>query len=85
MVLNRASWLAAVALLSLLAAVLIGGLSMLYPPVVAFKNAGTFTLMAGLFLIAVAVFLNLMESVMARTEIGDEIADIDDEARQAQC
>jgi hypothetical protein len=84
-VLNRASWLAAVALLSLLIAVLIGGLSMLYPPIVAFKTAGTFSLMAGLLLIAVAVFLNLMESIMARQEIGDEIADLDDDARQLPC
>lgn len=83
--LNRASWLAAVALLCLLAAVLIGGLSILYPPVVAFKTAGTFGLMVGLLLIAVAVFMNLMESILARKEIGDEIADLDEEARRSAC
>ena len=83
--LNRASWLAAVALLAFLSAVLIGGLSMLFPPVVAFRTAGTGGLMGGLLLILIAVMLNLMESVMARTEIGDEIADLDDEARQTAC
>ncbi len=83
--LNRASWLAAVALLCFLSAVLIGGLSMLFPPVLEFKAGGTFGLMAGLLLIGVSVFLNLVESIMARTEIGDEIADLDEEARQVAC
>lgn len=83
--LNRASWISAVALLCLLVAVLLGGLSILFPPIVALRAAGTFGLMLGLLLIAIAVFMNLMESIMARAEIGDEIADLDEEARQAAC
>ena len=43
---------------------------------------GTTGLGAGLFLMAVAVFLELVESVMARKELLDEIADLDEEARQ---
>lgn len=85
MLLNRASWLAAVALLAFLSAVMVGGLSILYPPVVALRTAGTWGLMGGLLLIAIAVLLNLIETIMARKEIGDEIADLDDEARQLKC
>ena len=77
--LNWASWLGAVALLFFLSAVMAGGFSLLYPPVRAIKAVGTFGLMAGLLLIAVAVFLELVESIVARKEIGDEIADFDDE------
>ena len=80
--LNWASWLGAVALLFFLSAVMAGGFSLLYPPVRAIRAVGTFGLMAGLLLIAVAVFLELVESIVARKEIGDEIADLDDEARQ---
>lgn len=83
--LNRASWIAALALLAFLSAVLVGGLSILYPPVVAFRTAGTWSLLGGLLLIGIAVLLNLIETIMARKEIGDEIADLDDEARQAKC
>lgn len=81
--LNRASWLAAIAMLCFLGAVLIGGLSMLYPPVEMLKAAGTFGLMVGLLLIGVAVSFVLSESIQARTEIGEEIADLDEETRQA--
>ena len=83
MLLNRASWLAAIAMLCFLGAVLIGGLSMLYPPVEMLKAAGTFGLMVGLLLIGVAVSFVLSESIQARTEIGEEIADLDEETRQA--
>lgn len=83
--LNRAAWIAAVALLAFLSAVLVGGLSILFPPIVALRTTGTAGLMGGLILIAVAVLLNLIETVMARVEIGDEIADLDDEARQVAC
>ncbi len=83
--LNRASWISAVALLCLLVAVLLGGLSILFPPIVAFRAGGTFGLMLGLLLIGIAVFMNLMESILARSEIGDEIADLDEEARQVAC
>ena len=80
--LNRASWLGAVALLFFLAAVLAGGLSMLYPPVQWIRAMGTIGLGAGLVLMAVAVSLELVESVMARDELEVEIADLDEEARQ---
>ena len=80
--LNRASWLAAVAMLCFLWAVLVGGLSMLFPPVEELKTAGTIGLMAGLLLIGVAVSLVLFESIQARKEISEEIADLDEEARQ---
>jgi hypothetical protein len=57
---------------------------MLYPPVEEFKAAGTMGLMAGLILIGIAVSLVLVESIFTRKEIGGEIADLDDEARQAR-
>ncbi|WP_435018072.1 DUF2721 domain-containing protein [Tundrisphaera sp. TA3] len=79
--LNRASWLGAVALLCFLAAVLAGGLSLAYPPVRAFKAVGTAGLALGLLLVAAAVTLELAESIMARKEILDEISDLDDDAK----
>jgi hypothetical protein len=54
---------------------------MLFPPVEEFKAAGTIGLMSGLLLIGIAVSLVLLESVQARKEISDEIADLDEEAR----
>jgi|GEM_PF-2574421 len=80
--LNRASWISAVALLCFLAAVLAGGLSMAYPPVRAIKTVGSVGLLVGLLLIGAAVLLELIESVLARHEIADEIADLDDEAKR---
>jgi hypothetical protein len=80
--LNRASWLGAVALLCFLLAVLVGGLSMAYPPVRALKTLGTVSLFAGLFLVGAAVSLELRETVLTRREIEEEIADLDDEAKQ---
>lgn len=80
--LNRASWLAAVALLCFLAAVLAGGLSLAFPPIRAFKVVGTAGLGAGLVLVAVAVALELCESVAARREILEEISDLDDEVKR---
>ncbi|HEX4607740.1 MAG TPA: DUF2721 domain-containing protein [Urbifossiella sp.] len=78
MLLIRASWLAGGALLFFLAAVLAGGLSMAYPPVVAFKAVGSVGLLIGLLLIGAGVALELWESVLARHEIRDELADLDD-------
>ena len=82
MLLSRALWLAAVALLCLLLAALSGGLSMIYPPVVQIRTVGTTALLAGLLLIGIAVAIDLTESIMARKEIEYEIADLDDEVRQ---
>jgi hypothetical protein len=81
--LNRASWMGAVALLCLLSAVQAGGLSLIFPPVRAFKAIGTIGLYVGLLLMSAAVTLELVESIMAREEIGDEVADLDDEARSS--
>jgi len=75
--LNRASWLACVALLCFLVAVLLGGLSMVFPTAAAVKWAGTSGLFAGLALIAGGVGLELYESVLARFEIGEEVGDLD--------
>jgi uncharacterized membrane protein required for colicin V production len=79
--LNRASWLGGVALLCFLSAVLAGWLSLVYPPVQAIKSVGTTGLFFGLLLIAAAVSLELIESVLARHEIEEEVADLDDEAK----
>jgi len=83
--LNRASWLGAIALLCLIATVLAGGFSMVYPPIRAFKALGSVCLLFGLLLMAAAVSLEWIESVMARKESGEEIADLDEEARQLAC
>ena len=77
--LNRASCLAAIALLSFLVAVASGGLSLIYPPVRAIKAVGTAGLGAGILLIAAAVTLELIESYKARAEIWHEIRDLDEE------
>jgi len=78
---NRASWLAAVGLLSFLLAVLAGGLSMVYPPVRGIKVVGSFGLFAGLLFIAAAVCVELWESILARRELHEEVADLDEDAR----
>lgn len=80
--LNWASTLAAVAVLCLLAGVLAGGLSMVFPPVRTIKVVGTIGLLTGLLLIGAGVLLELIEGVLARHEIGDEIADLDDDAKR---
>lgn len=81
--LNRASCLAAIALLCFLVSVLAGGLSMAFPPIRAYKAVGTTGLASGLVLMAIAVGFELSESILARKEILDEISDLDDEAKQS--
>jgi len=83
MLMSRASALAALGLLCFLLAVLAGGLSILQPPQRAYKVIGTVGLFSGLVLIAAAVALGLVEIVLARHELGDEIADLDDHVRHA--
>lgn len=80
--LSRASWLGALALLCFLAAVIAGGFSLAYPPVRAIKYVGTLGLLFGLLLMAAAVLLELIESIRARREIYEEVADLDEEAKQ---
>jgi hypothetical protein len=79
--LHWGSSLGAVALLSLLAAVLAGALSMIYPSLRVIKTLGTAALLFGLVLIAAAVALEFVETVMAAKEIVDEVADLDDRAK----
>ncbi len=69
-------------MLAFLGAVLAGGISLLYPPVVAVKAIGTFGLFIGLVLIAVAVLLELLESILARHEVGTEVGDLDEPVKQ---
>jgi hypothetical protein len=79
---NRASQLAAVALMSLIVAEMAGGISVLFPPVRAMKAVGTAGLFIGLVLICCAVALELTESLMSRNELGEEVGDLDDSARE---
>lgn len=79
--LNWASWTAALALLNFLLAVIAGGTSLLYPPVVAIRTVGTAGLLVGLILIGIAVSIDLVESILSRKELEEEIADLDEEAR----
>jgi len=79
--LNRASWLGAVALLCLLSAVLAGGVSMLFPDWRTVLALGTAGLLAGLTLIGAAVAMELYETILAGAEIGEEVADLDEDAR----
>ena len=51
-------------------------------PVRSIKAVGSVGLFVGLLLTAVAVAIELAESVMAREEISDEVADLDEEVRQ---
>jgi hypothetical protein len=64
-------------------AVLTGGLSVLYPPQRIYKLIGTGGLFAGLALIGGAVSIELIEIILARHELGDESADLDDRARDS--
>ncbi len=80
---NWASWLAAVALLCFLGAVMAGGLSRVYPHAVALKLVGTAGILLGLVLMAVAALLELVESVLGRHEVGTESGDLDDSAKSS--
>jgi hypothetical protein len=79
---NRASWLAAVALLCFIVAVLAGGLSMAYPPVRIFKWVGTAGLGVGLVLIGSALVLELVESILAERDHLEEVGDLDDPVKE---
>jgi hypothetical protein len=76
-----ASWLAAVSLMCFVLAVIAGGFSMAYPHLHHCKWFGTGGLLIGLTSMGVAVFLELVESVLARHELSEEIGDLDDAAR----
>jgi hypothetical protein len=78
-----ASRLSAMALLSFLGAVLAGGLSMVWPAVVAIKVTGTMSLMLGLVLMGVGVALDLFESFYDQHEIGAEAEDLDEPAKRS--
>jgi len=78
-----ASLLAAGALLCFLAAILAGGFSMLFPPVVAIKYLGTIGLFVGLVQIAMAVSLEIAELVLARHELPYEVGDLDEPVKQS--
>jgi hypothetical protein len=80
---NWGSWLAALALLCFLLAVLVGGLSMIFPPVVWLKAIGTIVLFPGLGLIGAAVLLELVESILGRRELSHAVEDLDDPARRS--
>ena len=79
--LHWAATLGAVALLSLLASVLAGALSMIFTTSRTIQFLGTASLVIGLLLVAGAVALEVVETVVARKEIANEIADLDDEAK----
>lgn len=78
----RASWLAGAALLGFIIAVLAGGLSVAFPAVVTFKAVGSIGLLLGLLLIGAGMTVELWESVLARHEIGSEVADLDEPSKK---
>jgi hypothetical protein len=78
---NRASAVAAIALMCFLLAVLAGGVSILVPRWIYFKYLGTAGLLAGLVLVASAVLIEIYEIILARHELHEETADLDDHAR----
>lgn len=80
--LHWGSILGAVALLCLLAAIVTGVLSMIYSSVRLLRHLGAISLVTGLLIMAGAVALELIETVMSRSEIHDEVADLDDPAKQ---
>lgn len=82
---NYAARLASVALMSLLATMLAGGLSVMFPPVRAMKYFGTGGLFFGLMLIGCAVALELAENIMSRNELGEEIGDLEDVVNSTSC
>jgi hypothetical protein len=78
---NRASAVAAIALMGFLLAVLAGWGSILLPRWTFFKHIGIVSLLAGLALVAAAVAIELFEIILARHELHEETADLDDHAR----
>jgi hypothetical protein len=83
--LSWGNWLAGLALLCLIVAVLSGGCSMAFPEELAFKWSATVSLGLGLVLIGAGVAIQIWESVLARHEIRREIADLDDPVKQSSC
>lgn len=79
--LGRATWCGGAAMLSLLIAVLAGALSIVLPHIASWKWIGSAGLFLGLGCMGIGVFLDLWENILARHEIGVEVADLDDEAR----
>lgn len=83
--LSWASTTAAVALLCFLTAVMAGGLSMVRTGSRIVDRVGEVGLLLGLLMMAAGVLLELIENVLSRQEIGDEIADLDDDVKRRAC
>jgi hypothetical protein len=73
-----ASWLAGGALVCFIFAVVSGGISMLLPKTGSVNVIGAVMLFVGLGTIALAVFLEVLESIFSRHELHDEVGDLDD-------
>jgi hypothetical protein len=80
-----ASWMAACALLTLILPIIAGLLSLAFPEILALKKIGLYFLVAGMCLIGGGVALEFWESVVARHEIREEMADLDEEAKKCAC
>jgi hypothetical protein len=72
-----ASWFGAGALLRFLTAVAATGLSVVWMEVNAFRVLGAVAMFVGLAVMAVAVLVELVESIQSRSELGKEVADLD--------
>lgn len=83
--LTWASWVAACALVILILPIIAGLLSLAFPEFITLKEIGLFCLVLGMCLIGGGVALELSESIVARHEIREELADLDEEARKCDC
>ena len=80
--LNRAGWLAGIALLCFIASVLLGGMNMVFPAIPYLKAIGSVGLFLGLLLIGGAMAMEVWESILTRHEIATEVADLDSDAKR---
>jgi hypothetical protein len=78
----RASWLAALALLSFMTAVLTCDISLVYPDLTFLRDVGASGLFLGLILMAAAVLFELVQSIAGRRELAHETGDLDPAAKQ---
>jgi len=77
------SWLACLAVFSFITAVIMGGVSMVFLSAAAADAVGTVTLFFGLLLIGVSVLLELVENILSRRELAEEVEDLDEPAKTA--
>lgn len=76
--LNYSSLCVSLAVITFLVTVGVAGASVMFPQVMALRTVGTVALFAGLALIAVGIGLQVLELIVQRHSIGEEVSDFPD-------